>query len=268
MRRRKDRLAEQAPPTARFPSANSSAHEQPTMRMGMGAPGTTVSTSNAGSPIAQQRAPVAIRDGSASRQLAPREASNASGVLIRGASKAPRPVTHIVPRRSGPRSAAAQFIGGMVVVMVLFSGVTLATPLGQTAGITSSFKVYANALPWVPTPTPTPRPVPPQAPFQPPQVANPGTQAIINDIVAVFGSNAQGALNVARCESGYDPNAWNSYPIGNSHAAGVFQILYPSTWDGTSYAAYSPFNADANIHAAYQLFQRDGYTWREWACQP
>jgi hypothetical protein len=86
--------------------------------------------------------------------------------------------------------------------------------------------------------------------------------------VAVFGSYSQGALAISKCESGYDPNAWNSYPILNSHASGVFQILYPSTWNTTSYASQSPFNADANIHAAYQIFKRDGYSWREWQCKP
>jgi hypothetical protein len=24
----------------------------------------------------------------------------------------------------------------------------------------------------------------------------------------------------------------------------------------------------ANIHAAYEIFKRDGYSWREWACKP
>ncbi|MGH2485937.1 MAG: hypothetical protein ACRDHE_07995 [Ktedonobacterales bacterium] len=73
---------------------------------------------------------------------------------------------------------------------------------------------------------------------------------------------------MSRCESGYDPNAVNPYAIGNSHASGVFQILFPSTWDGTSYASQSPFDYNANIHAAYEIFSRDGYSWREWACKP
>jgi hypothetical protein len=102
----------------------------------------------------------------------------------------------------------------------------------------------------------------------PPPGANPGTQAVINEIDSVFGGYAQGALNVARCESGYNPNAYNPYAIGTSHAEGVFQILYPSTWDTTVYANDSPYDANFNIHAAYQIFARDGDSWREWACQP
>ncbi len=79
----------------------------------------------------------------------------------------------------------------------------------------------------------------------------------------VFGRYAGGALNVARCESGFNPAAINR----GSNASGVFQFL-PSTWRGTAYARSSPFNAWANVHAAYQVFVRDGYSWREWVCKP
>ena len=87
--------------------------------------------------------------------------------------------------------------------------------------------------------------------------------SVQSEIVAVFGRYANAALAVARCESGYNPNAKNP----SSSASGVFQFLH-STWLTTSYAGYSPFNASANIHAAYQVFSRDGYSWREWECQP
>lgn len=97
--------------------------------------------------------------------------------------------------------------------------------------------------------------------------ANPGTQGVINEIRSVFGPYAGSALAIARCESGYNPNAYNRTSVGGAHAAGVFQILDTSTWRSTSYARYSPFNASANIHAAYQIFQRDGYSWREWQCK-
>ncbi len=61
---------------------------------------------------------------------------------------------------------------------------------------------------------------------------------------------------------------WNPVVLLGSHAEGVFQILYPATWEGTSYASYSPYNAWANIQAAHEIFVRDGYSWREWACKP
>jgi hypothetical protein len=189
-------------------------------------------------------------------------------LFIRGATRMPASYAPpLAPRRRGSRPFAAQFIISMVTVMVLFTTLTLASPLGHGSAFANAFQVYANAVPWVPTPTPTPKP-PPLPAFSPPLGANPGQQAIINEIVAVFGSYAQGALNIARCESGYDPNARNPYAIGNSHASGVFQILYPSTWDTTSYASQSPYDYNANIHAAYQIFSRDGHSWVEWACKP
>jgi hypothetical protein len=86
-------------------------------------------------------------------------------------------------------------------------------------------------------------------------------------IDSVFGPYAGQALSVARCESGYNSGAYNGISVGGSHAEGVFQILYPSTWYGTSYSGYSPYNAWANIHAAYQIFARDGFSWREWVCR-
>jgi hypothetical protein len=88
---------------------------------------------------------------------------------------------------------------------------------------------------------------------------------IINE---VFGADAPAALRIAMCESSLNPNAVNSTPIGGSHARGLFQILYPSTWNTTSQAGNSPFDARANTIAAHEIFIRDGHSWREWACQP
>jgi LysM domain/Transglycosylase SLT domain len=84
----------------------------------------------------------------------------------------------------------------------------------------------------------------------------------------IFGVDGPAAMRVARCESGFNPNAYNPISVGGSHAAGVFQILFPSTWRGTSLAAWSPYDARANILAAHQIFVRDGHSWREWACKP
>lgn len=209
----------------------------------------------------------AVAEDAASRQLALAgdAAPETPALLIRGTSRTLKPYTPIVPKRHGPRSFMSQFIISMVAVMTIFTVLSLASPLGRSQAFAGSFKSYANAVPWIPTPTPTPKPKPAQV-YAPPAGANPGQQAVINDIVAVFGANAQGAINVARCESGFDPNAWNPYAIGGSHASGVFQILYPSTWGTTSWSGQSPYNYDANIHAAYQIFSRDGYSWREWSC--
>lgn len=215
---------------------------------------------------ADARLPVPLSAADADRRLAlPSEAPGAPPVVIRGAERPRHPGLHVVPRRQGSLSFVSQFFVGMLTVMVLVSTVTLASPLGRSAALAGAFQGYANSVPWVPTPTHTPRPKPTYAP---PKGANPGQQAVIDKIVAIFGSNAPSAINVARCESGFDPNAYNPYAIGNSHAEGVFQILYPSTWSTTSYASSSPYNYDANIRAAHQIFARDGYSWREWECQP
>jgi len=100
-----------------------------------------------------------------------------------------------------------------------------------------------------------------------PRVATPAAPAssgsVQSMIAATFGPYAGQALAVASCESGFNPGAKNP----SSSASGVFQFL-SSTWATTSYAGYSPFNAWANVQAAYQVFQRDGYSWREWVCQP
>jgi murein DD-endopeptidase MepM/ murein hydrolase activator NlpD len=94
-----------------------------------------------------------------------------------------------------------------------------------------------------------------------------GSSSVASMIDQVFGPYAPTALQIAQCESGLNPGAYNPTSIGGSHAAGVFQILYPSTWAGTSEAAASPYDAMSNILAAHEIFVRDGYSWREWTCQ-
>ena len=96
----------------------------------------------------------------------------------------------------------------------------------------------------------------------------PNSADIPSMINQVFGAYGPQAVRVATCESSLNPNVTNSESIGNSRAAGLFQILYPSTWYGTSQAGSSPYDAHANIVAAHDIFVRDGYSWREWVCQP
>lgn len=217
--------------------------------------------------ITDDRLP-AVQPPQSERQLAVRKNEDSQAVFIPGARKLPAPHVVLAPRRNRPRPFIIQFLVAMVTVMTLSAVLTLASPLGKGLAYSNSFQAYANAMPWIPTPTPTPKPTPaPQFYGQQPGV-NPGQTVIINTIKSVFGAYSAGALNIARCESGYDPNAYNSYPVAGSHAEGVFQILYPSTWSGTSYARYSPYDYNANIRAAYEIFHNDGNSWREWECQP
>jgi hypothetical protein len=124
-----------------------------------------------------------------------------------------------------------------------------------------SLSRIASQLP-TPTPVPTaaaPAPTPvPQAP-----VTGGSSGSVESIIDQVFGSYTSGAINVASCESGLNPAATNPA----SGAAGLFQIL-PSTFNTTSEAGNSPYDAYANTVAAHDIFVRDGYSWREWACQP
>lgn len=96
---------------------------------------------------------------------------------------------------------------------------------------------------------------------------NVNDSSVVSTIHQVFGPYGSQAVRIATCESSLNPGAVNSIAIGGSHAAGLFQILYPSTWYTTSQAHASPYNVMANIRAAHDIFVRDGYSWREWQCR-
>lgn len=186
------------------------------------------------------------------------------------------PVIRAPLHRTKPRSPMMSVTFTSMAFIILILSFYAASPI--TVQAAQKFNTYvagkANifVLPTAtPNPTPTPTPVPytySGSSYNPAQGSNPGSAAIIAMIQQVFGSYAQGALNIAHCESGFDPNARNTIAIMGSHASGVFQILYPITWNSTSQSGSSPFDYTANIHAAYEIFHRDGNTWREWACRP
>lgn len=93
-------------------------------------------------------------------------------------------------------------------------------------------------------------------PPPPPDIAK-----YITDAFSPLGPAAvQWAINVAWCESRYHPNSVNS----DSGASGLFQFL-PSTWSGTPYASYSPFDPRINALAAAWLYSRYGPG--RWVCQ-
>ncbi len=74
------------------------------------------------------------------------------------------------------------------------------------------------------------------------------------------GWEASWMRRVPRCESG-----WNPYARNPSGASGLFQILYPSTWNTTPYRRRDPFSAKWNsLAAAYMVRQRRT---REWVCK-
>jgi transglycosylase-like protein with SLT domain len=107
------------------------------------------------------------------------------------------------------------------------------------------------------------QPAPAAAPPAP--AAAPSGGGSIQDIIlaafAPLGAGAQQwALRIAKCESGYNPNAVNR----SSGASGLFQFL-PSTWAALPWRASSPFDPVANSQAAAYYYQHSGPG--PWVCR-
>ena len=97
-------------------------------------------------------------------------------------------------------------------------------------------------------------------------VAQSSGSSVVSQIDSVFGAYSSQAEAIAMCESSDNPSAVNTTTavMINGHAEyaqGLFQII-PSTWSTTSYRYQSPLDLNANTHAAFEIFSRDGYTWR------
>ena len=90
-----------------------------------------------------------------------------------------------------------------------------------------------------------------------------GSGSIRQIIAAAFSPLGAGAVTwaerVAMCESGDNPAA-----VSPSGYLGLFQFAR-STWNGTPYAASSPFDAVANARAAAWLYAHDGPA--PWGCR-
>jgi soluble lytic murein transglycosylase-like protein len=101
----------------------------------------------------------------------------------------------------------------------------------------------------------------PAAPAAAPSAPAGSIQQIILDAFAPLGAGGQQwALRVAKCESGYNPNAVNR----GSGASGLFQFM-PSTWASMPQHNQSVFNPVANAQAAAVLYQRSGPN--QWSCK-
>jgi phage shock protein A len=107
-------------------------------------------------------------------------------------------------------------------------------------------------------PAPVPAPAPAAA------VAPSGGGSIQDIILAAFaplgGGAQQWALRIAKCESGYNPNAVNR----SSGASGLFQFM-PATWAHLPWANQSVFNPVANAQAAAYYYQHSGPG--PWSCK-
>ena len=89
-------------------------------------------------------------------------------------------------------------------------------------------------------------------------------QAIIRAAAAKYGVDADTLLRVAYCESGFNPNAYNSI-LG---ASGLFQII-PGTWAANSvragYGGANVFDPVANANVAAWMFSRGQSG--QWVCK-
>ncbi len=98
----------------------------------------------------------------------------------------------------------------------------------------------------------------------PAPVAVGSIQQIIVDAAARWGADPTQLLRVARCESGYNPNAYNA----RSGASGLFQFI-PSTWAANSvragYGGVSVFDAVASANTAAYMFARGQAG--QWSCK-
>jgi len=163
-------------------------------------------------------------------------------------------------------------VGALLVVLLVLRTHPLAQVAAATTDAHVSPIITALAIPTVvqPTPAPAPSKAPPPvvkpapapapiaAPAPPPP---PSAQGVVGIIEAAFASQGSAAvtwaLRVARCESGYNPNATNP----SSGAAGLFQFE-PATWAHTPWAADSVYSPEPNALAAAWLYNQDhGAAW-------
>ncbi len=96
--------------------------------------------------------------------------------------------------------------------------------------------------------------------------SGPLTESEMRDLAARFfpAEEVDNAVEVARCESGFNPNAYNPYGYG-----GLFQH-HEDYWadraEQSGYAGASIFDAEANTAAAAWLWGVRG--WAPWGCAP
>jgi len=81
-----------------------------------------------------------------------------------------------------------------------------------------------------------------------------------------YGASYREMVNIAECETGHTLSPYTKNR--SSSASGLFQFLYPSTWNRTPYRSESVWSPYANAMAAAHLWRADGRSWHEWVCRP
>lgn len=84
--------------------------------------------------------------------------------------------------------------------------------------------------------------------------------------MAAFGSRASQALDVAECESSFDP-----YQVGGGYYRGLFQIgeHHAKAWASVTGTSYWTAWMDPALNSKYAAWvvKNDG-GWGQWECQP
>lgn len=176
--------------------------------------------------------------------------------------------------------AGSFFIGIIIAIIVPFTPSTDSEKGTLAEGYTEerarfvqidrSIKIVPEKFIFIPEPTITPTPSPTQIPTPiptpiktPVPVTRNYSQApeIIFDAICNqgLGWNCQEALNIAWCESRWEP--WRYNPSG---ATGLFQIMLPLH---AEYFEGDPYNPYINARAAFILYSQR-FNWSAWACYP
>ena len=158
------------------------------------------------------------------------------------------------PDRDGPRPARTEFLGPRDVTKaeLLAAAAVAATPAADDSAKRSR---PAATRPAAPAPAPAPASKPAPGPCDATCVQN-----LIRQAFAPYGqTGVDWGLRVARCESGYNANAYN--PAGPYY--GVFQFLM-STFKATPYGNQNIFDASANVNAAAWKYGQGGAG--AWGC--
>lgn len=94
-------------------------------------------------------------------------------------------------------------------------------------------------------------------------------EAMVREAARKYGLDEERFVRIARCESGFNPNAVNkNYYAGGGNPSGVFQFI-PSTWTRMSnqagFGGQSVFDAYANVNTAAWGFANGRAS--EWECR-
>ena len=111
--------------------------------------------------------------------------------------------------------------------------------------------------------TPTPLAPPAPLPDVPAKWVVPDTEPrTVEALICSYSWDCDTALRIARCESGYRPDAvsWDGTSFG------VMQ-LYAPVWAGVFPDFWSQWmDAEWNIARGWEIYVRAGYSFRPWAC--